>query len=185
VQTSIKVKSQKPVEPCGNNWNETSFASLYQKYSHALFGVLQVMLKNTSLAEDALQNTFIKVWLTRSSYDAEKGTPFTWMLNIARNEARDVLRSKQCRQARQITTLNEGAHLSCKDPRSRLDYIELHKQLFLLTPLDRSILELCFLQGFTCPEVAALFQMPLGSVKTRMQRSYRILRAALKPSYIL
>jgi RNA polymerase sigma-70 factor (ECF subfamily) len=182
VQIDIEVKSLKAVEPYGNDWNETSFASLYQSYSPALFGILQVMLKNTSLAEDALQNTFIKIWLHRSIYDAQKGTPFTWMLNIAQNEARDILRSKQYKHARLNTTLDEGVHLRCSNLSNRLDYIELHKQLFILPPLDRSILELCFLRGFSCKEVAELLRIPLGTVKTRMQRSYRILKAALKHS---
>jgi RNA polymerase sigma-70 factor (ECF subfamily) len=185
VQNDIKVKSRKAVEPYASNLDQNSFTCLYQSYSQALFGVLQVMLKNSSLAEDALQNTFIKIWLHRSSYDAEKGTLFTWMLNIAQNEARDILRSKQYRQARLVTALEEGVHLTCCDPSNRLDYIALHKKLFILPPLDRSILELCFLQGFSCPQVSKLLGLPLGTVKTRMQRSYRILKTALKPSYAL
>jgi RNA polymerase sigma-70 factor (ECF subfamily) len=185
VQTSIELKNKKAVEPYGSDLDHKSFASLYESYSQALFGVLRFMLKNTALAEDALQNTFIKVWLHRSRYDAEKGTPFTWMLNIARNEARDIMRSKQYRQARLITALDGGIHLSCSNLSNRLDYIELHKQLFILPPMDRNILELCFLQGFSCPEVSELLGLPLGTVKTRMQRSYRILKAALKPTYAL
>jgi RNA polymerase sigma-70 factor (ECF subfamily) len=177
VQNDIEVNSRKAVEPYASNFDQKSFTCLYQSYSQALFGVLQVMLKNPSLAEDALQNTFIKIWLHRSSYDAEKGTPFTWMLNIAQNEAKDILRSKQYRQTRLVTALEEGVHLTCCDPSNRLDYIALHKMLFILPPLDRSILELCFLQGFSCPQVSKLLGLPLGTVKTRMQRSYRILKS--------
>jgi RNA polymerase sigma-70 factor (ECF subfamily) len=183
VHTTLKVKGPDNIE--SKVLDQKFFASLYHAYSPALFGVLNTMLNDRVLAEDALQNVFVKIWVHRDNYDCQKGTPFTWMLNIARNEAIDILRSKHYRQTRLLVALDEGAHVSCRDSRNPLDYIELQKQLFILPPLDRSILELCFLRGFSCPEVSELLSLPLGTVKTKMQRSYRILRAALKSSYIL
>jgi RNA polymerase sigma-70 factor (ECF subfamily) len=154
VHRTLKAKDPDIFERKG--FEQKSFADLYHAYSPTLFSVLNNMLKDRVLAEDALQNTFIKVWLHRESYDVQKGTPFTWMLNIARNEALDVLRSKPYRQTKLTKTLNES-NLSGQDKSfASLDLLDLHKQLFILKPLDRNILELCFLRGFTCPEVSEL-----------------------------
>lgn len=156
-----------------------SFTALYEAYSHALFGAINRMLKNDALSEDALQNTFIKIWLHRDSYDVGKASLFTWMLNIARNEAIDALRSKQVKYSKVTISLNAYEPAPDRNPFFRFDHIDLHKQLFILQPRDRAILELCFFRGFTCQEVSRLLQLPCGTVKTRMQYSYKKLKTVL------
>ena len=177
MHTTLKAKGPHIIE--SKVLDQKSFASLYHAYSPALFGVLNTMLNDRVLAEDALQNVFVKIWLHRDSYDAKKGTPFTWMLNIARNEALDVLRSKKYKQTRLTGPLTETILLGHESMFSSLDLMDLHKQLFILKPLDRNIMELCFLRGFTCPEVSELLGLPLGTVKTSMQRSYKKLKAVI------
>lgn len=95
--------------------DQKSFTALYQAYSSALFRAINRMLKNDALSEDALQNTFIKIWLHLDRYDAEKACLFTWMLNIARNEAIDVLRSKHGKCARVTISLNGHEHVLAKN----------------------------------------------------------------------
>ena len=158
------------------------FDELYKHYSPALYGALNKMLKNKGQAEDALQNTFIKIWLHRESYDVAKAGLFTWMLNIARNEAIDVLRSKRHRQANLTCFIDVQELPDFKNPFVHLDNIDIYKSLLLLTPKDRNILELCYFRGFTCEETAEILHIPCGTVKTRMQHSYRKLRTILKAS---
>jgi RNA polymerase sigma factor (sigma-70 family) len=159
--------------------DQRAFSLLYQDYSPALFGALNKVLKNTTLAEDALQNTFMKIWLYKNSYDSGKASLFTWMLNIARNEAIDVLRSKQFRYA-QVTTSLLGREIALtKSPFHHLDHVDLQKHLCLLKPMERVILELCFFRGFSCEQTAMILQIPCGTVKTKMQQGYKKLRAAL------
>jgi RNA polymerase sigma-70 factor (ECF subfamily) len=158
------------------------FDELYKCYSPALYGALNKLLKNKEQAEDALQNTFLKIWLHRESYDVSKAGLFTWMLNIARNEAIDVLRSKRHRQANLTCSIDVQELPDCKNPFVHLDYMDIYKSLFLLTPKDRNILEFCFFRGFTCEETAEILRMPCGTIKTRMQYSYRKLRTILKAS---
>lgn len=158
-----------------------TFAELYRDYSTALFGVIQKILKNATLSEDALQNTFLKIWLHRKDYDASKSRLFTWMLNIARNEAIDVLRSKTYRNALATVALNGNAEAAIViSPLISLDHCDLKKKLHRLNPKDRAIIELCFFRGFTCNETAAIMGMPSGTVKTRMQCSYKKLRPVLE-----
>jgi RNA polymerase sigma factor (sigma-70 family) len=68
--------------------------ALYDMYSSSLFGVISRIIIDTAVAEDVLQETFIKIWNSFSSYSAEKGRLFTWMVNIARNLSIDKVRSK-------------------------------------------------------------------------------------------
>ncbi len=66
-----------------------ALSELYDRYSAALFGVILRIVKSESLAEELLQETFVKVWNKAESYDSSKGRIFTWLLNIARNGAID------------------------------------------------------------------------------------------------
>ena len=68
--------------------------TLYGMYSGALLGVISRIVVQTEVAEDLLQETFVKIWNSAGSYDASKGRLFTWMMNVARNLSIDKLRSK-------------------------------------------------------------------------------------------
>jgi len=63
--------------------------ALYDMYSASLFGVISRIINDTTIAEDVLQETFVKIWHSFSSYNIEKGRLFTWMVNIARNKEID------------------------------------------------------------------------------------------------
>ena len=66
---------------------------LYDHYSGALYGVIFRILKKEEIAEEVLQDVFLKIWERFESYDASKGKLFTWLLNVARNQAIDKTRS--------------------------------------------------------------------------------------------
>ena len=160
--------------------DEKAFADLYEHYSPALYGAIHRMLKDEELCKDVLQNTFVKIWLHRTCYDPCKGSLFTWMLNIVRNEVIDTLRSKRHRQSSVTTSLEEKHSFEGSNPLLHFDHMDLHKQLFILKPMNRAIMELCFFRGFTCQQTAELLGLPCATVKTKMQHSYKILKAALR-----
>ena len=68
--------------------------TLYSVYSSALYGVISRIITHTELAEDVLQETFVKIWQSATNYDQTKGRLFTWMMNIARNLSIDKLPQK-------------------------------------------------------------------------------------------
>ena len=72
-----------------------AFSVLYDNYASALLGIATKIVRNQQVGEDVLQEVFIKIWRNIDTYDNLKGTLFTWMLNITRNESNDYLRSKQ------------------------------------------------------------------------------------------
>jgi len=70
------------------------FSYLYDNYSGALLSIICNIVKDQELANDVLQEVFVKIWRQIESYDSSKGRLFTWMLNIARNASIDTVRSK-------------------------------------------------------------------------------------------
>lgn len=77
--------------------DERALASLYDHYSPILFGLLLRILKDRPEAEDVLQEVFLQIWQRASSFDAERGRPFTWLVTLARSRAIDRLRSVRSR----------------------------------------------------------------------------------------
>ncbi len=77
---------------------ESAFEQLYRLTSSQLFGVLKRILKTDALAEEALQDTYVKIWNHADRYEGEKSAPRTWLVSIARNHAIDLLRKRRSRE---------------------------------------------------------------------------------------
>ncbi|MEO1436805.1 MAG: sigma-70 family RNA polymerase sigma factor, partial [Bacteroidota bacterium] len=80
---------------------------LYANYSKALFGVIFQIVKDRELAEELLQETFLKIWTKSHQYDPAKARLFTWMLTIARNKAIDASRTQKFKTQSQIQSLDD------------------------------------------------------------------------------
>jgi len=78
--------------------DERAFASLYDKYSSILFGLLLRILHSRAEAEDVLQEVFLQVWQQAHSFDASRGRAFTWLVTLARSRAIDRLRALDSRE---------------------------------------------------------------------------------------
>jgi RNA polymerase sigma-70 factor (ECF subfamily) len=162
--------------------NEQAFAYLYDNYSAAINGVIYRMVDNVELAEDVLQETFVKIWNNLSNYDPTKGRLFTWMINIAKNLAIDMLRSKGFKKQQKISQ-NENAAVNLKDENfgaERFDAMGIRKQLANLKPEQRTIIDMAYFSGYTQDEISKEMQLPLGTVKTRMRSAIIELRKMLQ-----
>lgn len=153
--------------------NRVGAEALYDMYAKSLFGVLFKMVKDQELAEDLLQQSFIKIWTSIDYYDVSRGKLFTWMAAIVRNLGKDSLRSKYYRQG--LTTEPFELHF---------DYIEKHNTVTLNTDTigiancvsnlkaeHREILDLIYFQGYTQAEAAEKLNMPLGTLKTKCRKA--------------
>lgn len=147
-------------------------------YSGSLLGVISRIVQHTEIAEDLLQDTFIKIWNSTEYYDSSKGRLFTWMVNIARNLAIDKIRSKDFRNA----TKNQ-------DIENNVDFIDAQKEITLnadtmglkdmvtaLKPEFNSVLDMVYFKGYTHVEAAEELNLPLGTVKTRIRMAIMELR---------
>jgi RNA polymerase sigma-70 factor, ECF subfamily len=151
---------------------------LYDNYSSALYGVILRILKQEDLAEDVLQETFIKVWRNIASYDETKGRLFTWLVRIARNLALDRLKSRDFRNTQQNQNLDDVVTLVDDRMTSdqQVDAIGLGRILEGLKPEQQVLVDLIYFQGYTQAEASEELRIPLGTVKTRMRAAISTLR---------
>ncbi|MBS1556338.1 MAG: sigma-70 family RNA polymerase sigma factor [Bacteroidetes bacterium] len=163
------------------NKEQSALDYLYDHYSGAIYGVVFRILKDEETAEEVLQDVFLKIWDKIDSYDSGKGKLFTWMLNIARNQAIDRTRSRESSQRKKTDDIDylvnkidsqENSHLS-------VDAIGLKEVLLKLPEDQRFIVNQLYLQGYTQSEVAEEFDIPLGTVKTRLRLAMNELRSIL------
>ncbi len=156
----------------------TSFEKIYQLYSESLFGVINSVLHNQEVAEEVLQDTFVKIWNNSDKYNPKKGRFFTWMLNIARNAAIDKTRSKAFKNQKKNHTAEFFVDiLEAKGSfNTSVDAIGIKKFVEVLEPLCKKIIHYLFFQGYTQKETAEELDIPLGTVKTRNRICIKKLR---------
>lgn len=157
------------------------FSYLYDNYAGALLTVIRNIVSDEELANDVLQEVFVKVWKQIESYDSTKGRLFTWMLNIARNASIDTIRSKGYQNSQQNRELTEDVYISGGTSEIRIDQIGLRKVVHSLKQEYKVLVELSYFQGYTQDEIAKMLGIPLGTVKTRLRTALIQLREIIKP----
>jgi RNA polymerase sigma-70 factor (ECF subfamily) len=162
--------------------DESSFSYLYDRYSAALYGVVLQIVIDPELANDVLQETFVNIWRKIQTYDSSKGRLFTWMLNVARNLAIDMVRSKAFQNSRKNQDLTDSSYTENAGVAIQpgLDNIGLKKLVEKLKPEHRSLIDLAYFKGYTHEEIAETEKLPLGTVKTRIRSALIQLREYLK-----
>jgi RNA polymerase sigma-70 factor (ECF subfamily) len=156
--------------------NRKGFGQLYDNYGSALYGVILKIVKIEEVAQDVLQDSFVKIWKSMDSYSREKGTLFTWILNIARNTAIDKIRSQDYKQHHQNTPIEAKQVDKQTNTQTNTDYIGIKPLIDSLLPEHQQIIEYLYFQGFTQSEAAEVLAIPLGTVKTRVKIALRELR---------
>jgi RNA polymerase sigma factor (sigma-70 family) len=159
---------------------QSAFSYLYDHYSGALYSIILSILPDKELANDVLQEVFVKIWRQVDSYDALKGRLFTWMMNIARNASIDMLRSKGYQKAQQNRELTEAVYEKGGGIATNINQIGLRKLVHSLKEEYKVLIELSYFQGFTQDEISKTLNMPLGTVKTRLRSALLQLRELMK-----
>jgi len=159
---------------------QSAFSYLYDNYSGALLSVIVGVVADTELANDVLQEVFIKIWRQIESYDDTKGRLFTWMLNVARNASIDTVRSKGYQNSQQNQELTETTYNAGGTTHIQTDQIGLRKVVHQLKEEYKVLVELAYFQGFTQDEISKILDIPLGTVKTRLRTALIQLRTVIK-----
>lgn len=159
---------------------QSAFSYLYDNYSAALLSVIVGVVADTELANDVLQEVFIKIWRQIESYDDAKGRLFTWMLNVARNASIDTVRSKSYQNSQQNQELTETTYSAGGTTQIQTDQMGLRKVVYQLKEEYKVLVELAYFQGFTQDEISKILDIPLGTVKTRLRTALIQLRTVIK-----
>ncbi len=155
--------------------DSVAIGQLYDAYGAALFGVVLRIVGSKELAEQVLQDTFLKAWKNGESYDPSKGQLFTWLVNIARNTAIDATRSahfKNQKHTSDITTLYQQPDSGSLNP----EHVGVRELIGKLDEKYRKLIDLVYFQGYTQEEVAETTGIPLGTIKTRLRYAITELR---------
>lgn len=160
------------------NKDRKAFSQLYDNYSSALYGVVFRVVQEEEMAQDVLQEVFLKIWENIAGYDASKGRLFTWMLNIARNASIDKTRSAEFKKVAKNQPLEDTFRkVERRNPvENKIEFIGIRGLVDKLKPEHKSIVDLIYLQGYTQSEVAEELNIPLGTVKTRVKLAINHLR---------
>jgi RNA polymerase sigma-70 factor, ECF subfamily len=158
-----------------------AFTYLYDHYSDALYGIVFRIVNNEEIAQDILQEVFLKIWKNLSNYDPAKGRLFTWLLNLTRNYAIDQYRSREFRQQAKNQNLEDSVNAVDKLMQGgiKMDHIGLKDTVSKLKPEYIQVIDLLYFKGYTHDEVAKEFNIPLGTVKTRIRSAIIQLRERL------
>ena len=158
--------------------DKIAIQALYDMYSAALLGVIFRIVQHSEIAEDLLQDTFVKIWHSAENYDSTKGRLFTWMINIARNLAIDKIRSKDFRNASKNQDIENNVDFIDQQRKVTFnaDTMGLKDMVTALKPEFKSVLDMVYFKGYTHVEAAEELNLPLGTVKTRVRMAILELR---------
>lgn len=151
---------------------------LYQQYGKAVYSLAYRILGNATLAEEATQDTFLKIWQQKTFWNPEKGKLHNWLLAITQFTAIDRLRQEKRQPQLHPDSIEETAEalsLSSQD----LPWQEgsILRELVLHLPEEQaSLINLAFFHGMSHSEIADTTQVPLGTVKTRLRTGLQRLR---------
>jgi RNA polymerase sigma-70 factor, ECF subfamily len=167
--------------------DQRGFSILYNNYSGALYGVLNKVVQSNETSADLLQDAFLKIWKNIEGYDAAKGSLFTWMLNITRNLAIDKVRSADYRESSLNVELEPNINQVDEEYQSvaDIDGIGLQKVVEKLRPEYKQLIDLVYYKGYTQSEVSEEFNIPLGTVKTRIKAAITQLRGMISVIFTL
>lgn len=157
-----------------------AFSRLYELTKAKLFGVIRRILVRGDLAEEALQESYVRIWSNAHRFDASHASAMTWMIAIARNQAIDLRRKANERVAAQAVTLEDvtlsAPGVSAEDS---ADYRRLRQCLGGLAADGRDMVLLAYHEGYSREELAQKFARPVATVKTILRRSLAALKECL------
>ncbi|MEO5924253.1 MAG: sigma-70 family RNA polymerase sigma factor [Bryobacteraceae bacterium] len=163
--------------------NPNAYEQLYDSYSRLIYSVTLRIVQDASVAEDIVQEAFLRVWNCAHLFDCERGAFGPWLLAIARNRALDFLRtSKNLRNAgpKVYGIEDPNAFADVDRSGSMPDKISVRTALRKLGGNQRVAIDLAYFEGYSQSEIAAKLGHPLGTVKTWMRSALRTLRGELR-----
>ncbi|WP_299224613.1 sigma-70 family RNA polymerase sigma factor [uncultured Psychroserpens sp.] len=163
------------------NKDEKAFEKLYHMYSDSIHGVIYNIVRDIDIADEVMQDVFIKAWNNANTYNPRKGRFFTWILNIARNAAIDKTRSKTFKNSSKNLNAEFFVDIlqSTDDLDNKTDAIGLRNFVEKLAKTCIEIIELLYFKGYTQKEASETLDMPIGTIKTRNRNCIKTLREML------
>jgi RNA polymerase sigma-70 factor, ECF subfamily len=160
-----------------------AMADLYDRYGRLVYALILRVVRDGGIAEDLVQETFLRVWNRAQGFDAERGALGPWLLAVARNRAIDYLRSSAGRMRNSVEVPETEHPALFADMEKELlnsDRVRrVRGALEKLSENQRAVIELAYFEGLSQSEMAERMRQPLGTVKTWVRTALQSLREEL------
>ncbi len=162
--------------------DEAAFERLYAATRAKLYGVVLRILRRQDLADEVIQECYVKIWSSAGRFDPALASPITWMVSIARNRAIDLVRKRSETSLEDEPAAMEVA-ADTPDPLARREMNDELKRLLgcvgKLEPERQRLVLLAYYNGWSREQLAAKFDTPVNTVKTWLRRSMLEIRDCL------
>lgn len=161
-----------------------ALAEIYKRYGKLVYSLILRVVRDSAVAEDLTQETFLRAWNRIRGFDGTRGSLGPWLLAIARNRAIDHLRSVDGRMSSSSVEWSASEHpglfVDMEDEVINSDRGRMLREAFeKLNTNQRMVIELAYFEGLTQSEMAVKLNQPLGTVKTWTRSALQILREAI------
>jgi RNA polymerase sigma-70 factor (ECF subfamily) len=170
-----------------------AFRALYERYGSLVYSTCLRIVRDAQIAEDMVQEIFLRIWRKPESYLPQRGRFVTWLTSVTRNRAVDEIRSRNRRFRHETASPEEQERevpaAERMDPALTAELSDQRR--LILAALEeipreqREVIELAYFGGFTQQEISERLSQPLGTVKTRIRLGMQKLRGALTPEFKL
>lgn len=163
-------------------WSEAALAETYRRHGGAVHALARRVVRDAGLAEEVVQEVFVRLWTVPERFDPERGSLRSWLLAQAHSRAIDRLRSDTARRLREERDARRTASAGYDLEREALDLAvaeRVSEALTSLPPAEREALELAYFDGYTYREVAQILDAPEGTIKSRIRAGLKRLRTDL------
>ena len=163
-----------------------AFEVVLERHSDAAMSLAYRMVGQRGPAEDVVQEAFLSLWRSGARYDRTRGSVRNWALGIVHNRAIDTLRRDGARAARNVSatmawrSVFEAPDRPMCRPRAATALMRSARPSISCPDEQRRVIDLAYFAGFTHTEIAAMLDLPLGTVKGRMRLGLAKLRGQLR-----
>jgi RNA polymerase sigma-70 factor (ECF subfamily) len=182
VVQSLKDASDAALVLAIGRWREDALAEAYRRHAGASFALARRLLGDKEMAEEVVQEVFLRLWHRPDRFDPERGTLRSYLLAQTHGRSVDVLRSETSRRRREERDARETAESAPDIEREVIDLTvaERVKEVVAALPADeRKAIELAYFGGHTYREVAVLLDTPEGTVKSRIRSGLKRMRRTM------
>ncbi len=166
-----------------------AFRTLYERYGNLVYSTCLRVVRDTHIAEDMVQEIFLRIWRKPDSFTPQRGRFVTWLTSVTRNRAVDEVRSRNRRFRHETASPEEQEWdipaAETNDPALTAELSD-QRRLILTAMADlpeeqRLVIQMAYFGGLTQQEISDRLSQPLGTVKTRIRLGMQKLRTALTP----
>jgi RNA polymerase sigma-70 factor, ECF subfamily len=182
VGSDLSVASDASLVISISRWEEAALAEVYRRHAGAVYGLARRVLSNVQVAEEVVQDIFLRLWSNPQRFDPARGSLRSFLLTQTHGRAVDLLRSDSSRRLREEREARQTAGAGYDIEHEVWDLTvaeQLRDVVTALPAAERAAIELAYFGGHTYREVATILSQPEGTIKGRIRTGLQRMHGAL------